>query len=419
MPRLVARRRPSSRSPPSTAPRSAPACSSRSPATCASRRRRPGSACPPPSSASPSTTRPCNRWPCCSAAAKRGRCCWRRKRSHGQRAYDLGIVNRLGSLDGRAGVGRRNRRAGAADDRRRTSSRSTASKLTLADGDVVAAVQRAWASADLQEGRAAFAEKRRAELHRPVAMLAAADPSLFAAFGAGVISFISPCVLPLVPGYLSMMSGLSGAELAEVRGVEMRRVLRSTLLFVAGFTVVFVALGASATAVGRTLLDHQRGLNQIMGVIVIVMGLFLAGVASPRLLQAETSVPRLAAPARPVRRAGHGRGVRVRLDAVHWAGAVGVAHAGRVARHGGQGRGAAVRVLARARRAVRRERSRPGATPRHVRVGEAPLPRHQPRVRRAARRVRASCSSRTKLHADRESTWSTSSTTTASAGCLR
>ena len=118
-------------------------------------------------------------------------------------------------------------------------------------------------------------------------VLAAADPSLIAAFGAGIISFVSPCVLPLVPGYLSMMSGLSGAELAEVRGVELGRVLRSTLLFVAGFTVVFVILGASATALGRALLDHQRGLNQIMGVIVIVMGLFLAGVASPRLLQAE------------------------------------------------------------------------------------------------------------------------------------
>ncbi|MEY2468572.1 MAG: cytochrome c-type biosis protein [Actinomycetota bacterium] len=117
--------------------------------------------------------------------------------------------------------------------------------------------------------------------------LAVADPSLFAAFFAGLISFVSPCVLPLVPGYLSMMSGLSGAELAEVRGVEMRRVLRSTLLFVAGFTVVFVALGASATAVGRTLLDHQRGLNQVMGGIVIVFGLFLAGVASPRLLETE------------------------------------------------------------------------------------------------------------------------------------
>ena len=114
-----------------------------------------------------------------------------------------------------------------------------------------------------------------------------ADPSIPAAFGAGVLSFISPCVLPLVPGYLSLMSGMTGAELADARGGDQRRILRATLLFVAGFTVVFVALGASASAVGDVLFAHRRGLNQITGAIVVVMGLFLAGVASPRLLEAE------------------------------------------------------------------------------------------------------------------------------------
>ncbi len=114
-----------------------------------------------------------------------------------------------------------------------------------------------------------------------------ADPSIPAAFGAGVLSFISPCVLPLVPGYLSLMSGMTGAELADTSGVNQRRILRATLLFVAGFTVVFVALGASASAVGDLLFEHRRGLNQITGAVVIVMGLFLAGVASPRVLEAE------------------------------------------------------------------------------------------------------------------------------------
>lgn len=114
-----------------------------------------------------------------------------------------------------------------------------------------------------------------------------ADPSIPAAFGAGVLSFLSPCVLPLVPGYLSMMSGMTGAELAEARGTNQRRLLRSTLLFVAGFTVVFVALGASASAVGDLLAEHKETLNRVMGVVVILFGLFLAGVASPRLLQAE------------------------------------------------------------------------------------------------------------------------------------
>lgn len=103
------------------------------------------------------------------------------------------------------------------------------------------------------------------------------------AFAAGLLSFLSPCVLPMVPGYLSLMSGVS------VTGTEAdpRRLLRATLLFVAGFTVVFTALGATATAMGRLLVEHQVGLNRAAGVMVIVMGLFLAGLVSPRLLQQE------------------------------------------------------------------------------------------------------------------------------------
>lgn len=114
-----------------------------------------------------------------------------------------------------------------------------------------------------------------------------ADPSIPAAFGAGVISFLSPCVLPLVPGYLAMMSGLTGEQLAEPSAADQRRLVRTTLLFVAGFSTVFVALGASASAVGTFLFDHKLLFNRVAGLVVIVMGLFLAGVASPRLLEAE------------------------------------------------------------------------------------------------------------------------------------
>jgi cytochrome c-type biogenesis protein len=116
-----------------------------------------------------------------------------------------------------------------------------------------------------------------------IAVFAAGNPNVVVAFGAGMLSFLSPCVLPLVPGYLSLMSGLSAAEL----DTEKARLLRATLLFVAGFTVVFVALGASASAVGQTLTDHQRGLNQVAGVVVIVMGVVLAGVVSPTMLMRE------------------------------------------------------------------------------------------------------------------------------------
>jgi cytochrome c-type biogenesis protein len=103
------------------------------------------------------------------------------------------------------------------------------------------------------------------------------------AFAAGMLSFISPCVLPMVPGYLSLMSGVS----MTAEQPDTRRVLRATLLFVAGFTVVFTALGATATALGRALVENQTTLNRVAGVVVIAMGLFLAGLFSPRLLQQE------------------------------------------------------------------------------------------------------------------------------------
>ena len=105
-----------------------------------------------------------------------------------------------------------------------------------------------------------------------------------------MLSFLSPCVLPLVPGYLSLMSGVGTADMAVATKTDTRRVLRATLLFVAGFTVVFVALGAAASAVGQALQEHQVLLNRIAGVVVIVMGLVIAGLVSPRLLAQERRV---------------------------------------------------------------------------------------------------------------------------------
>lgn len=107
------------------------------------------------------------------------------------------------------------------------------------------------------------------------------------AFAGGMLSFLSPCVLPLVPGYLSLMSGVSVSRLAAPTGAETRDLLRSTLLFVAGFTFVFTALGAGASAFGQTLLRHRLGLNQAAGILIIAMGLFLAGVVAPGFLQRE------------------------------------------------------------------------------------------------------------------------------------
>src|SRR5947209_11934907 len=114
--------------------------------------------------------------------------------------------------------------------------------------------------------------------HLPSAL----GPAVLVAFVGGMVSFLSPCVLPLVPGYLSLVSGLSIAELQEGERGNVSRVVVSTLLFIAGFTAVFVALGAAASGLGQTLREHQRGLESIAGALVMAMGVFLAGFVSPR-----------------------------------------------------------------------------------------------------------------------------------------
>jgi cytochrome c-type biogenesis protein len=159
-----------------------------------------------------------------------------------------------------------------------------------------------------------------------------ADPlGLLVAFGAGMLSFISPCVLPLVPGYVSMVSGLSAAELQALRptavaapvpvsvgaggsggsaetapvatlpaaapptATELARqrahLLRGILLFIAGFTVVFTALGASASSVGHLLLTHQKQLETASGLLIVAFGALLVAMASglrlPRFIVGE------------------------------------------------------------------------------------------------------------------------------------
>lgn len=98
----------------------------------------------------------------------------------------------------------------------------------------------------------------------------AADTTVLAAFAVGFVSFISPCVLPLVPGYLSAISGASINELRD--GAAMRRTLAPSLLFCLSFSVMFVALGMSATKIGSTLNDHKQTLDHIAGALIIAMG---------------------------------------------------------------------------------------------------------------------------------------------------
>jgi cytochrome c-type biogenesis protein len=95
------------------------------------------------------------------------------------------------------------------------------------------------------------------------------------ALAAGLVSFLSPCVLPLVPGYLSTVIGVTPADLKD--GVGARRVLVPSLLFIASFSAIFILLGMSATVIGSTLIDHKQELEKIGGVVIILMGLvFLA-----------------------------------------------------------------------------------------------------------------------------------------------
>ncbi len=109
----------------------------------------------------------------------------------------------------------------------------------------------------------------------------AAGIGVFAALAAGVVSFLSPCVLPLVPGYLSAVSGVSPAELDSA---GWRRVLGPSLLFVASFSVIFILLGLSATAVGAALGDHKQLLTKVSAALIIAMGvLFVASFAVARL----------------------------------------------------------------------------------------------------------------------------------------
>jgi len=122
------------------------------------------------------------------------------------------------------------------------------------------------------------------------------NPTFLAAFAAGVLSFISPCVLPLIPGYLSYISGLTLDEMqgtgdgAMSLGAARRRVLVASIFFILGFSFVFICFGAAASVVGQYMLERQRLLAKIAAVIVIVFGLHTMGVLRIGWLYSEKRV---------------------------------------------------------------------------------------------------------------------------------
>lgn len=95
---------------------------------------------------------------------------------------------------------------------------------------------------------------------------------------AGLIAFLSPCVLPLAPGYISYVTGLTGADLADDTSRHTGRVLAGSILFVAGFSVVFVSYGALFGGLGAQLLQYSDIINRVLGVLVIIMGLAFMGL---------------------------------------------------------------------------------------------------------------------------------------------
>ncbi|MDH3741470.1 MAG: cytochrome c biogenesis CcdA family protein [Hyphomicrobiales bacterium] len=126
------------------------------------------------------------------------------------------------------------------------------------------------------------------------------DVTIWAAFGAGLLSFLSPCVLPLVPPYLCFLAGAELDDLTAVDGdndISYGKVLMVAFTFVLGFSTVFVGLGATASVFGQLLREHLQLLAQIAGVIIIIMGLHFLGVFRFALLAREARYHHASRPA--------------------------------------------------------------------------------------------------------------------------
>jgi cytochrome c-type biogenesis protein len=112
-------------------------------------------------------------------------------------------------------------------------------------------------------------------------------PLPIAAFLAGLVSFLSPCVLPLVPGYVSLISGVGVEELKSQESHLLRKMMLNSISFIIGFSVVFITLGALSTEVGQFLARYKSSLAQIAGVVIILFGLHLTGIFRINALYAD------------------------------------------------------------------------------------------------------------------------------------
>jgi len=124
-------------------------------------------------------------------------------------------------------------------------------------------------------------------------------PLPLAAFVAGLISFLSPCVLPLVPGYVSLISGAGIEELKSTDGHLLRKVMLNSAAFIVGFSIVFITLGAISTEVGQVLAQYKSLIARIAGAVIILFGLHLTGIFQIKALLADTRLHTLKGGASP------------------------------------------------------------------------------------------------------------------------
>src|SRR6266852_3619159 len=112
-------------------------------------------------------------------------------------------------------------------------------------------------------------------------------PLPIAAFVAGLVSFLSPCVLPLVPGYVSLISGVGVEELKVQETHVLRKVMTNSIAFIIGFSIVFITLGALSTEIGQLAAQYKSTLARVAGVVIIVFGLHLTGILPIKVLYAD------------------------------------------------------------------------------------------------------------------------------------
>ncbi|AGX03994.1 cytochrome c biogenesis protein CcdA [Bacillus infantis] len=113
------------------------------------------------------------------------------------------------------------------------------------------------------------------------------DVNIFIALGAGFLSFISPCCLPLYPAFLSYITGMSVGELKEENAMLQKRSMLHTLFFLLGFCIIFIALGFGGSFIGRIFSDHNDLIRQIGAIFIVIFGLMVVGVFKPEALMKE------------------------------------------------------------------------------------------------------------------------------------